>query len=160
GPQARADDFLAYERLLMRFGAQVHVATGPSQLDALPRGSALVLAAHRLAYMTPARVRNIVAWVERGGVLVIEAERRDIDDPVLDALGIARTFPERIRGMRTRPEAPPDFVSQPSSTFDWPGEERKLTVSHGGSRIGLRDQRVHSDVTAVRQGDRTVIMTF
>lgn len=158
GPLARADAFLAYERLLERSGAQVHVASSPSELDALPREGALVLAAHRLAYMTPARVGHIVSWVDRGGLLVVEAEPRDIDDPLLDALGIARTFPERRRG--TRSQVPPTTGLQPSPTFDWPGEEKRLTVSLGFSRLGLRDQRVRSDVTAVRQGDRVIMMTF
>ena len=160
GPLARADAFLAYERLLTRSGAQVHVATSPSQLDALPRGGALVLAGRRLAYMTPARVGHIVSWVDGGGILVVEAERRGIDDPLLDALGIERTFPQRRRGERMVPEPPASVAVQRSPTFDWPGESKRLTVALGSGRNGLRDQRVRSDATVVRQGDRVVMMSF
>ena len=72
GREAREDPYLAYARLLERMGKPPRRLASPSELESLPPGGTLVIAARRLAYMTPDRVRRLVAWVEAGGHLVAE----------------------------------------------------------------------------------------
>ncbi len=62
----------------------VNVANYPAEK------SLLMLSASRLSRMTPQRVKEIVAWVERGGNLVLEAENINQEDPLLKAFGMER----------------------------------------------------------------------
>ena len=159
GEEARRNPFLAYTRLLERLGAQPRIIGSPSRLASLPNTSTLVMAGNRLAYMTPQRVREITAWVQRGGTLVAQSEGYGIDDPLLDALGVERAFPEWVgrRGVQRRPNEPPT-----GGVVDvrWPGESRALHASFSGFLPELRDLRVHADSTAGKLGSRTVLLSF
>ncbi len=155
---AREDSFLAYTRLLERMGAPASVGRDPSSLDAPPSRGTLLLGRPRLAYMTPARVNRIVRWVDAGGSLVVEPEGEGIDDPLLDALGVARVFPERDdKGARKNP---PGFTGAPAvETLDWPqlGRPLRARIAYPYS---LRDTRARSDVRELRQGARVIALTF
>src|SRR6185503_10508079 len=105
------DPFLAYGRLLERMGASVQRASGPSALQSLPARGTLLIANRRLAYMTPQRVRAIREWVDNGGALVAAAEPEDIDDPLLDNLGIERIYPERKKNGSRRNMEPRAYAS-------------------------------------------------
>ena len=163
GEAARADAYLAYGRLLERMGHPPRKLAAPAELDALPRGGTLLIAGRRLAYMTPARVRGIVAWVEGGGHLVAEWERRGIDDPVLDALDIARIFPEepRIPGPARRFD-PGDFGNSAANviTFDWPQLGGALRARAGRGAGELFDERSRPGANEARQGKRLVALSF
>jgi hypothetical protein len=163
GDAAREDPYLAYGRLLERMGQAPRVISAPSELESLPRGGTLVLAGRRLAYMTPKRVRRIVAWVEDGGELVAEWERRGIDDPLLDALGISRVFPEPQLGgpFGRRAFDPGDFPRNANIvTLDWP-QTRGALRARAGIRTGeLHDDRDRGDVVELHQDKRVVAMTF
>ena len=165
GNAAREDAYLAFGRLLERMGRAPRTISGPSELESLPRGGTLIIAARRLAYMTPQRVRRIVAWVEDGGHLIAEWERRAIDDPLLDALGVSRVFPDdrdpRIPGRRSAFD-PGDFGNTGSNivTFDWPQLGGPLKA-RAGTRTGeLVDGRSRNDVDDVKQDKRIVAMAF
>jgi len=162
GPEARRNPYLAYTRLLDRMEVRTQSARSASRLDSLPQGGSLVLAARRLAYMTPPRVRELVAWVNRGGRLVVEAEPFGIDDPLLDALGIERVFPDWMGKPAATPRRiPPADITNEVVAVSWPGEARQLKLSFPGFFVtGFRDLRVRSEVHAGKQGARVVALTF
>ena len=161
GSEARKNAFLAYERLLERMGAAPRTLTGPSQIASVPEAGTLLVGGNRLAYMTPQRVRQVTAWVQRGGTLVVQAEGYGIDDPLLDALGVERRFPEWMSKRRTQP---PPGMPRPSSgtivSVPWPGEAKPLRVSFPGVIPDLRDLRVRSDALVVNEGATTVLLSF
>ena len=161
GPAALRDPFLAYARLLERLGARPTVIRSPSGLESLPYRATLVLAAPRLAYMTPAHVKGIVDWVGRGGRLVVESERWGISDPLLDALGVENVEPPQVKPGQARrmPEATPAEPAGPVS-FAWPGADRRLTVSFSPSLADLHERRDRADYTAVRAGKQAVALDF
>ncbi len=162
GTEAVKNPYLGYTRLIERMGGRPVVVPGPSGLEALPPGGALVIGARRLAYMTPERVRRLGAWVSAGGRLVVEAERYRIDDPLLDALGVARSFPDPKTLPRSEPRERPARANSPDSvvTFDWPGSERALRVQFRTGWMSLRDLRVHSDLVAVNGLEHAVALAF
>jgi hypothetical protein len=159
GPEARRDPYLAYARLIEKMGGQPIVVPGPSRLEALPPRATLVIGERRLTYMTPPRVRRLVEWVNRGGSLVVEAERYRIDDPLLDALGVQRSFPDMAARSR-RNDPPTPRGAQPPATFDWPGAEKPLRVRLRSYGIDLRDAREHSDTVSVKPGEDVVALAF
>ena len=158
GPEARKNAFLAYERLLERMGAVPRTLTSPSQIAGVPETATLVVAGNRLAYMTPQRVRQTVAWVQRGGTLVVQAEGYGIDDPLLDALGVERKFAEqKIANSQRR--LPPSWGSA-QIEVPWPGEAKPLRVTFGGVLPDLQDRRLRSDPVVARAGDLTFLLSF
>jgi hypothetical protein len=163
-PPARENAYLAFGRLLERMGQAPRVLASPGELESLPRGGTLVIAARRLAYMTPRRVRALVAWVEDGGNLVAEWERRGIDDPLLDAFGISRVFPEPVmRGGAFRSQVLDlgDFPRHENVvTLDWPQTGGPLRARAGTQAGELYDDRDRGDLTELRQDKRIVAMTF
>ena len=157
---AQEDPYLAFGRLLDRMGTPTQRPSAPSALDALPERATLLLGARRLAYMTPARVNAIRAWVDRGGHLVVEAERDGIDDPLLDALGIQRVFPERTPGGGFKGATAADYGAAGALVvIDWPQLGRPLRARMGTSFSELRDARVRSDVQELRQGTRVIALS-
>ena len=165
GREAREDQYLAYARLLERMGNAPRRLASPSELETLPPGGTLVIAARRLAYMTPQRVRKIAAWVEDGGHLVAEWERNRTDDPLVEAFEVTRLFPQETT---TRPAFMPrdfdpgDFTgTQNIITFDWPwlgGTLRGRAGIGSGELVDGRMQR--TELNEVRQGKRLVAMSF
>ncbi|MCA3061083.1 MAG: DUF4350 domain-containing protein, partial [Rhodocyclaceae bacterium] len=84
--EAATNPYLALERLLAVKGANTVKAAKSDQLDLQlrkPDVRVLLLGANRLPSMMPERVAAIGAWVERGGHLVMEAERPLFGDPLL-----------------------------------------------------------------------------
>ena len=165
GKEAREDPYLAYARLLERMGKPPRRLASPSELETLPHGGTLVIAARRLAYMTPERVRRLVAWVDAGGHLVAEWERSRTDDPLVDAFGVERVFPA-ANGPRPlfvpRDFDPGEYAAPTQNivTIDWPWLGRALRARAGIGTGELFDRRERSDVDAVQQGKRTVAMSF
>jgi hypothetical protein len=158
---ATQDPYLAYGRLLERMGASVHRAAGPSALESLPAHGTLLLANRRLAYMTPQRVRAIREWVDNGGALVVAAEPEDIDDPLLDNLGIERIYPERKPDGSRKNMDPRAYASASAPiTIDWPRLGRPLKAQLGTAFGELRDTRVRTAVDELRQGERLVALSF
>ena len=86
--EAARNPMLAFERLVHRMGFAAAPATERAALDNLPLRATLVLGRNR--NLSPQRVKAIAAWVSGGGHLIVEAERPNERDPVLDALGVSR----------------------------------------------------------------------
>jgi hypothetical protein len=91
GPSAevRLRQFLAAERLAERMGVPASEIRSLPELEALKPAGVLLLPARRQA-LEPRRLREIAAWVERGGHLVAEAEFLGVSDPLFDLLGVQR----------------------------------------------------------------------
>ena len=93
-PPARDDPFLALRRLFKASNLHLEepaVTAAPAiKFDNLPKSGTLLMGDRRHLLMTPERVRQIVAWVEGGGHLIVEAEYPGRPDPLLAALGLAR----------------------------------------------------------------------
>ncbi|GEM_PF-6771308 len=97
---ARRNDFLAAERFLAKHGIETEDVTGATLLDDLPPADdALLMSAPREA-LSARRRDALVAWVERGGLLMVVAhsvydhEVEASRDPLLDALGVFLIAPE------------------------------------------------------------------
>jgi hypothetical protein len=91
GPSAevRLRQFLAAERFAERMGVPSSEIRSLPELDALKPAGVLLMPARRQA-LEPRRLREIAAWVERGGHLVAEAEFLGVADPLFDLLGVRR----------------------------------------------------------------------
>ena len=162
GELAREDPYLAYGRLLDRMGVRSERARVASVLDNLPPGGTLIFAARRLAYMTPQRVSRIRDWVDRGGALVLEHEPEAIDDPLLEAFGVKRIYPEAEDAQGAPRKRPPRDFKAGGAVLDvnWPEFGKRLRARLGTVEGELRDQRVRTDVREVRQGTRVIALSF
>ncbi|HXJ52133.1 MAG TPA: DUF4350 domain-containing protein [Burkholderiales bacterium] len=87
--EARRNLYLAAERFASRMGLAVRELRSLPDLDTLKPKSVLLLPNRRQA-LDPRRVREIVAWVESGGHLIVEAELVGVPDPLLDLVGVER----------------------------------------------------------------------
>jgi hypothetical protein len=87
--EARLREFLAAERFAERMGLPARELRSLVDLDALPRSAVLIAPNHRQAIDGP-RLARLLAWVQAGGHLVVEAELRGVDDPLLERLGVTR----------------------------------------------------------------------
>ncbi len=160
--KARDDPYLAAKRLLNASGIAVAEtsagASAGTKFDALPVGGTLLLGDRRHLLMTPARVSNILGWVDRGGHLIVEAEFPGRPDPLLTALGLtrmdlvrpkpaAKSSPEPESAQKAdaeegprsalhRTRRPPTVVTE----VVLPGDARALNVEFGAYQ-GLGDPR-------------------
>ena len=98
GPQgdARLKEFLAAQRFAERMGLKVSELRSQPELDALPAKAVLILPRGR-QQLLPARIAALVAWVENGGHLIVEAEPTAVADPLLEQLGVQRSTVETLR---------------------------------------------------------------
>lgn len=162
GPAAMKDRFLAFSRLLTRMGSQVTVITAPSGLDGLPPKATLVISAHRLAYMSPDRVKRLARWVDRGGRVVIEAETWDISDPLLRELGVENVRPDLSdipKGAGKKTTTPPT-TPETSTKFEWPGSGRTLQVNLMPIATDLHDERARPGITSITADKFTIALDF
>jgi len=87
--EARLRHFLAAERFAERMGMRAKELRSVPELDALAAGAVLVMPGRRQS-LDARRLAQILAWVERGGHLIAEAEPAALADPLFDALGVRR----------------------------------------------------------------------
>ena len=96
--EARLRPFLAAERFAGRMGMRAKELRAVPELDALPASGVLILPAPRDA-LEPRRATALLAWVERGGQLIVEAEpaarkaqRKSRPEPLLAEAADGRRF--------------------------------------------------------------------
>jgi len=101
--EARVRDFLAAERFAERMGLRSRELRSLPELEQLSPG--ILLMPNRRQAIDGERVARLLAWVQRGGHLVAEAELLGVDDPLLEALQVKRAsgepqekpaFPDRL----------------------------------------------------------------
>ena len=98
--EARLRPYLAAERFAERMGWKALELRSVPELARLPAGGVLLLPPRRQA-LTSDRITQIVAWVERGGHLIADAEYLGVSDPLLDALGVQRAAAQRTSKPQT-----------------------------------------------------------
>lgn len=117
--EARLRPYLAAERFAERMGWKASEVRALPGLANLPAGGVLLMPPRRQA-LTPERIAEIVAWVERGGHLIADAELLGVPDPLFDALGVKR--------------APGERATKPQSVELAPG--RRITAAlYGGMQL-------------------------
>lgn len=87
--EARLRDFLAAERFAGRMGMPSHELRSLVELDA-PAPGAVLLMPNRRQAIDAQRAARLLAWVQRGGHLIVEAEFPGVTDPLLDRVGVRR----------------------------------------------------------------------
>jgi hypothetical protein len=97
--EARLRQFLAAERFAERMGVPASEIRSLPELDKLKPAGVLLMPARRQG-LEPRRLGEIIAWVERGGHLVAEAEFSGVSDPLFDLLGVRR---DQIDAASTKP---------------------------------------------------------
>ncbi|MDB5804598.1 MAG: hypothetical protein JWN73_1920 [Betaproteobacteria bacterium] len=138
--EAAEDPYLAMKRFLGRMNVQVEErkpsATAGTKFGAWQAGGTVMLGDRRHVVMTQERVAQVLAWVEHGGHLIVEAEYPGRPDPLLTALDIERRPQPRIpRPPRADPKAP--FTPAERQTL-W--NERLTDVSIPGNPRVLQVQ--------------------
>jgi hypothetical protein len=150
--EARSNRFFAARLLLEQLGHRVRQKTSLSELNKLAARGVLVLGANR-RNLDPVAVRSVLAWVERGGHLILGAEHSWSHDPLLDLLDIEVGDEEREPGPRvdtvTLPDgtalrvelapSPPliDEQGQASWTHEFQHAIRILQLPRGAGRITI-----------------------
>ena len=176
GDEARKNPYLALERFLQRMGARSEFARSPVQLTRPPDKGVLVLAGRRLAFMTPQRVREIDAWVRRGGMLVVEAETHGIDDPLLENYGIEREIPETMRGtpeerreakkraeekrVEDRAEGRKGVRRHYVADIAWPGASKPLRVRLTGPGLRIAGEGEPKGLLTAMSDDRLAFVAL
>jgi hypothetical protein len=94
--EARLRDFLAAQRFAQRMGMKVSEVRSLPELSALP-AQGVLLVPHYRQQMPTARMDSLVAWVEGGGHLIVEAESIATPDPLLERLGVKRSLVEPMK---------------------------------------------------------------
>jgi hypothetical protein len=124
--EARLRPYLAAERFAARMGWKAAELRSLPELGNLPATGVLLMPPRRQA-LTGDRIAGILAWVERGGHLIADAEVLGVPDPLFDALGVGRAEGQR----RTKPQ-----------TVELrPGRTVSVTL-YGGMKLQLPDAQV------------------
>ncbi|MVF24378.1 DUF4350 domain-containing protein [Methylocaldum sp. BRCS4] len=101
GKEARRDPYLAFDRLMGRLGRPAVRVSNALVLDELTPGGVLLLDRGRRIYVNARRADALFDWVSRGGYLIVAAEYRQVDDPILKRLGIGWYEPPKIEPKKT-----------------------------------------------------------
>jgi hypothetical protein len=88
--EVRLRPYLAAQRFAERMDVRASEVRSLPELDSLTPGGALLMPARRQA-LESRRLSQIVAWVDRGGHLIVEAEFAGVPDPLLDLLAVRRS---------------------------------------------------------------------
>jgi hypothetical protein len=88
--EARLRPFLAAERFARRMGLGASEVRAATKLHALAEADVLLMP-NRRQDLDGGRINQIIAWVERGGHLIAEAELPGVPDPLLERLGVKRS---------------------------------------------------------------------
>ncbi len=112
--EARRNPYLALSRLLERMGNRVECLDDPSRLDALPEPPATVILPTPRWSISAARSDALLAWVKRGGNLVVvtytiwdDARRRP--DLLLDRFDLRQHLRQEPSEKPAAPGQPPPF---------------------------------------------------
>jgi hypothetical protein len=110
--EARVREFLAAERFVERMGLRAAELRSLPEVDALAAGGVLIMPNRRQS-LDPQRIERLLAWVQGGGHLIVEAELAQVSDPLLEQLEVRRSA-----------------ASIPSGALlvELPGEARQLKV--------------------------------
>jgi hypothetical protein len=91
--EARVNPYFAAKLLLERMGLRVQQKVDMARPETLADGATLVLAARR-DDIDPPTLDALLAWVERGGHLIVGVETVDEHDPLLPAIRVQAYWPQ------------------------------------------------------------------
>jgi hypothetical protein len=159
GKEALRDPYLALGRLMERLGRPLVRISNALALDQLTPGGVLLLDHGRRFHVNARRADALFEWVRRGGYLIVAAESRSVDDPVLERLGIKWYEPPkpeprqdagarvRRQGLRTDAGSPEQEPGQNAETGEDEEEAQACELSDSRSDT-------EPDVIEVRLPDR------
>ena len=110
--EARINPLYAARLLLEQLGLHVQQQANLSELNRIPQRATLLLAADR-SDMDPVAARNLLAWVEHGGTLVVGVEHALDHDQLLDFLGVAASWDMKADRAAGGKPTGPDTVTFP-----------------------------------------------
>ena len=140
--EARRNPWLALERFCARMGGELTRSSDVRVLDRLPAGGTLMLGRQRAQLLTAERLRRLLAWVEAGGYLLAVAELPGVADPLLDSLGVNRTWvAEPAAGSRDR-----------EVQVILPGGGRPLRLAGSGYQLTEGERRPEWSAGPAQQG--------
>lgn len=87
--EARLRPFLAAERFAERMGMPAKELRSLPEVDSLAKDGVLLLPQRRQS-LDRQRMDRLLAWVQAGGHLIVEAEAYGLPDPLLDLLSVRR----------------------------------------------------------------------
>jgi hypothetical protein len=133
--EARYNEFLAAQRLLEKMGSDTKSLWRLPNEEDLKTIDALVLP-RRGRRLSPGQTQSLLAWVERGGLLLAEGawaeegEGLESQDPLFAAFGVRKRFPD----VKDTPKAP----SEAQDEEEEPSQKKpKIQVSVGGQNYQL-----------------------
>ncbi len=138
---ARTDAFLAASRLLTRLGRETHPVRGVPLTKTLGKEDALILPDRRLR-LTPGQVKDLVAWVKTGGLLIAEgtyAENANSDrvsDPLFEAFQARLVATDLKAPTIGDKESPEDFKAR-RKAFDEEHGVFDLTINEVPCKVDL-----------------------
>ena len=141
--EVRLRQFLAAERFAARMGVPASEIRSLPELDSLTPGGALLMPARRQA-LEPRRLGQILAWVDRGGHLIVEAEFAGVSDPLLELLAVRRSTIEGGSGK-------PLLIDV--------GDGRRLAVSLP-TRMGLQPQQAGAVLLRAGPADAPQLVSY
>lgn len=100
--EAARDRFMAAELFLVRMGVEVSLGRSAARLGDLDKARVAVVPARRQS-LVPREIETLAQWVSAGGHLIVQAESADVDDPLLEELGVPiepQLGPESRNGSR------------------------------------------------------------
>jgi hypothetical protein len=110
--EARVNPLYGARLLLERLGLRVQQQAQLGKTDTLPRQATIILAADR-SDMDPVAARNLLAWVEHGGHLVVGVEHPLPRDHLLGFLGVDASWNAKADRTAGGKPAGPDTVTFP-----------------------------------------------
>jgi hypothetical protein len=139
GREALRDPYLALDRFAARLGRPLARIGNAARLEELPPGGVLLLDRDRRIPVNPRRTERLFEWVEAGGYLIVAAEPRSVDDPLLERLGVWWT--ERPNTGDGEEEEDVFEAGTDTVAVRIPGQERLLDVQRprwpkGGLKAG------------------------
>jgi hypothetical protein len=144
--EAETNDFLAAQRLLSRLGRDAHSIQGLPVMKTLGARDALILPRRQLRF-TPGQVKELLGWVEKGGLLIAEGTFAEdpgsdrVNDPLFKALG--------VRMVRNGLKAP---AYQKDEDFkDYDKRKADFEREHGVEEITINDLPCRVDLGAYDQ---------
>jgi hypothetical protein len=151
--EARRNAWLAAERLLDRMGMDVHHMRAVPELHDLPQRATLVLTAPREVLSANDRER-VLAWVGYGGHLVVEAERLESADPLLDELEVARKPAKTGKGSSepfvfTLPQSPDPIKAQLYAPLSLNAPQATAGARNASATLLVHFPRIKGQVTAL-----------
>lgn len=133
--EALRNPWLAAQRLIERMGGKAATVSNPSDLHTLPPSATLVLPAERHS-LSPALLSDLLAWLHRGGYLIVEGEAENLLDPLVDALGVRRAAMRPSRGGRA-PGQPLEIKLPGSDTTSRVILSRRMRLEAGDSAFAF-----------------------